>query len=112
MPISSRTATRLSWIAALAMIACSTQPPLPDADHRFDGSAVCGPDTCGSDQLCFVQYAGIPDAAAIDYECRAIPAGCAVADCFGTQCPSCIGQFCEVPDAVMVSDRTVTCQGI
>lgn len=115
MPIRTRTATRLSCFAAFAVIAAAAcamhSPPMPDATDPFTGDVDCGSDACGSDQLCYIQYAGIPDAAAIQYTCLAIPHGCKVADCFDNQCPTCITQNCEIPDAAQVSGRTVTCQG-
>ena len=102
--------TSVSWFGAIAMIASCEVANMPGTS--LAGPTACEGSSCGSGQLCRVQFAGIDAGvgSGLDATCIDIPAGCTVFDCSGSACPPCVASMCEVA-AISVTERTLSCLG-
>jgi hypothetical protein len=99
-----RSATSLSWIFGLALIASCSTPPLQGTTSCF------GEFTCGSGQLCKEQASGAAGDASISDGCVTVPDGCAIEDCTGSACAPCIMQLCDPSaDFASVHGRFLDC---
>jgi hypothetical protein len=88
----NRFATTLSgFCAVLVLSACG--------DTGLQGTVHCqsAGETCASGELCRDQVFGAADDAGVELGCVKVPSSCAVRDCSGSGCPSCIMKLCDPP---------------
>jgi hypothetical protein len=113
-------ATRVSRFAAICAIVLAA-PACADwfqkdgpANTSLAGPYACGTATCTDGQLCDHQASGIDaGTAGGGLSCANVARGCAVFDCHGTACSTCVAELCgSYPQLVYLMDlrgRDLSC---